>query len=153
MSVAEAEKLKQKGNGFYKTYNFKKADEVYTEALKKLGMKKKKCKLDNTSYGDYIALCMALHSNRGNSRFELGDYEGAAQDSRDVIEIISNENGTQSEPDEESLKKIEMNKWRLVRCLFYLNTDETEATLNGINSTITDPSLKKKCKKILDSMD
>ncbi len=163
--LVEAETFKQKGNSFYKVHNFAKANEAYTKALKKLNHKNNKqddMNMDGNN-DKILALCVALYSNRGNARFELGDYEGAAEDSRDVIEIISDPDGTRNangtQLDEERIKKIEMNKWRLVRCLFYLNADgteaetKTEAALKEIVSSITDPSLEKKCKKILDSMD
>lgn len=137
MSLAFADEFKKKGNAFYKLQNFVKANEAYTKALKSI-------KHDHAHDNHVLA---SLHSNRANSFFELGDYEGAAQDSRIVIHELQHT----GDDTDENRHKIEMNKWRLVRCLFYLKADKS--ALNDIISTITDPSLQQKCKKILDSID
>jgi len=141
--MSTAEEFKQKGNDFYKTSNFVKAEVAYTTALNTLKDEENNPKLR-----------VALYSNRGNARFELGNYKGAAQDSRDVIDTIITTNNDLNIDDattEENDKKIELNKLRLVRSLYYLKSDESE--LNNLILTMKDPSLQKKCKMILDSID
>ena len=67
--------FKEQGNQHYLAFSFMAAEESYSKGLEAL---------DETNK-NADSLKAVLYSNRGNSRFEQGNYDGAADDSKQSL--------------------------------------------------------------------
>ena len=100
-----------------------------------------------------IRLRVVLHSNRGNCRFERGDYKGAVQDSKAALRLLVEEELQVSDCVGVNTLRHK-NQWRLARSLFYGKDYEALKKLSAnINASANDVSFQKKIEVFVKSME
>jgi len=136
-----AESLKEKGNEFYKTSFFAEAEDAYSKALNEVVQDE----------DPKLVLRATIYSNRANARFEMGNYSGAADDSRNAIGVIQSD-GKVSLDDEKNHALLSKNEWRLARCLFYDQRNEELKALVAAKEAESDSIFLEKVKCFTKSM-
>ena len=164
-NIKRASDLKEEGNLLFKSSKFAHAEEIYSDGLSKLQLQEKvkgQCHSHSESNHDEstnkcnrndIRLRVVLHSNRGNCRFERGDYKGAVQDSKAALRLLVEEELQVSDcVGVNALRR--KNQWRLARSLFYGKDYEALKKLSAnINASANDVSFQKKIEVFVKSME